>query len=672
LEVFLLSDGQITWGNRDSNSLVAHFEADCPYSTRFHCYTIGLGAENVELFQALTRRGGGIYPCYSEAYLPAVARAHRNHCLLIERISFKSGPAMSDVLVAGRQAAVYPGGDLVVSAKLVASGQWPVAREDKANSSLATSHRPLATTTGPTKLIVEGTFLGERVVYEYPIEITASSELAARGWGELAVSSLLALNDPKLDSLVTAYCQQFGIGSRVASFLVLENPADYKRLNLEEERGKVVPGGDLEQFLNDAWRNFARIISPKQAFKEFLNKIGSHVVVQNSNPSSGVPVAQFGFRSGPLQSPQTAVQQAGPGQVAMDEDHIRKLFGLLTDKDFELPEGVTGEALVDKKHVSPTYLTARQADPMNVHVYLDEAKRRANAKDATSAVRVLSSVVEALPTRADALRLVGYRLLDMQQPAQAVRLFQQVEESRPFEPHSYRDLARSLEESGRYGFAALQYEIVLAGAWHNRYRDSLKEVAREEYAHMMQEALARYRNAEIGMRNAEERRSNTDSRTATAALSGFRTPNSAFRISKELADYFGERLEGMASVRQQADLRVTISWNTDNTDVDLWVMEPDGTKCFYQNQKTSSGGQLSQDQTQGYGPERYQVQKALPGVYTVIVHYYRADANLLGGETHVNVLVTQHAGTREETVQRHTILLKQANEQTEVCKVQIK
>jgi uncharacterized protein YfaP (DUF2135 family) len=128
----------------------------------------------------------------------------------------------------------------------------------------------------------------------------------------------------------------------------------------------------------------------------------------------------------------------------------------------------------------------------------------------------------------------------------------------------------------------------------------------------------------------------------------------------------------MASVRQQADLRVTISWNTDNTDVDLWVMEPDGTKCFYQNQKTSSGGQLSQDQTQGYGPERYQVVKALPGAYTVIVHYYRADANLLAGETHVNVLVTKHTGTPEETVERHTILLRQANEQVEVCKVKVR
>jgi tetratricopeptide (TPR) repeat protein len=615
LEVFLLSDGQVTWGNRDTNSLVAHFEANCPYSARFHCYTIGLGAENIELFQALTRRGGGIYPCYSEAYLPAVARAHRSHCLQVERVSFRGGPAMSDVLVAGRQVAVYPGGELVVAARL----------NTESGMRNAESGHPR------TKLVVEGTFLGERVVYEYPIDIAASSDLAARGWGELAVSSLLALNDPKLDSLVTAYCQQFGIGSRVASFLVLENPADYKRLNLEEERGKVVPGGDLEKFLDDAWRNFTRVVKPKQAFQEFLNKMGSRIASPGASTSGS----------------------------ASSEEHVRKLFALLADKDFELPEGVTGDALTQKKDVSPAYLAARQADPMNVHVYLDEAKRRAHANNSNGAIRVLSSVVEAFPTRADALRLVGYRLLDMQQPAQAVRLFQQVEESRPFEPHSYRDLARSLEESGRYGFAALQYEIVLAGNWHNRFRDSLKEVAREEYAHMMQEALAKFTRI-------EDRRLRIAGKRIDPQSSILDPP-----ISKELIDYFGERLEGMTGIRQQADLRVTISWNTDNTDVDLWVMEPDGTKCFYQHQKTSSGGQLSQDQTQGYGPERYQVQKALPGLYTVIVHYYRADANLLGGETHVNVLVTKHAGTPEETVQRHTVLLRQANEQVEVCKVRI-
>ncbi len=446
LEVFLLSDGQITWGNRDTNSLVANFESNCPFSPRFHCYTIGLGAESVELFQALTRKGGGIYPCYSEAYLPHVALAHRKHCLLVERVSFKGGPTLTDVLVAGRQAAVYPGGELVIGARV---SPLPSGERGRGEGTAVRG-------TSRTKLVVEGTFLGERVVYEYPIEIGAGSELAGRAFGELAVSSLLALNDTQLDSLVTAYCQQFGIGSRVASFLVLENPADYKRLNLEEERGKVVPGGDLEKYLDDAWRSLAHVMKPKQAFEQLLKMLGSKVIPVESAPGAD------------------ATRLAG-------QDHVRGLLALLTDKDFELPEATIGEAVVQKKDVSPAYLAARQTDPLNVHIYLDEAKRRVTpGADATrlagaDAVRVLSSIVEAYPSRADALRLVGYRLLDMQQPIHAARLFQQVETSRPFEPHSYRDLARSLEESGRYGFAALQYEIVLAGSWHNRFRDSLKE-----------------------------------------------------------------------------------------------------------------------------------------------------------------------------------------------------
>ena len=115
--------------------------------------------------------------------------------------------------------------------------------------------------------------------------------------------------------------------------------------------------------------------------------------------------------------------------------------------------------------------------------------------------------------------------------------------------------------------------------------------------------------------------------------------------------------------------RVTISWNTDATDVDLWVIEPDGTKCFYQHNRTKNGGELSQDQTQGYGPERYRVAKALPGEYTIVVHYYRANQNLVAGETHVNVIVTRNAGRKDETSERKTIILKKANEQVEAARV---
>ena len=38
---------------------------------------------------------------------------------------------------------------------------------------------------------------------------------------------------------------------------------------------------------------------------------------------------------------------------------------------------------------------------------------------------------------------------------------------------------------------------------------------------------------------------------------------------------------------------------------------------------SKNGGELSQDQTQGYGPERYQIAKAQPGEYKIIVHYFR-------------------------------------------------
>jgi uncharacterized protein YfaP (DUF2135 family) len=119
-----------------------------------------------------------------------------------------------------------------------------------------------------------------------------------------------------------------------------------------------------------------------------------------------------------------------------------------------------------------------------------------------------------------------------------------------------------------------------------------------------------------------------------------------------------------------ADLRVSISWNTDATDIDLWVIEPDRTKVFYSSPQSPSGGKLSQDQTQGYGPERYQIRHARKGEYQLLVHYYRANRNLLGGETHVNVTITRHAGTEREKVERRTVILKREGELVPVTRVQ--
>jgi hypothetical protein len=571
LNVFVLSDGQITWGDADVNALVSRLESRCPQARCF-CYRTGLGADNLELFSALTRRGGGIFHCFSEADLAAAAVAHRNQCFTVDAVRFVGGPTVSDVLIAGRQASVYPGGELIIAGR--ASG------------------------TGKTTLVVEGTYLGKRLVQEYPVEITGQGELAPRGWGEIAVASLLSLNDDRYDGLVTAYCQQFGIGSRVASFLILENEAEYKRFNLDEERGKTLPG-DLGQWVEETWKGLGKALSPREALERFLARIEPRVHLQ----------------SGP------------------QAEHVKKLLTLLGDADCELPKAAVQGVIVHANEVSSAYLARREHDPQSVNPYLDEARHRAGKQDIDGAVRALSSVVEVYPGRGDSLRLVGYHLLDLQQPAHAAQIFGRVLHQRPFEPHSYRDLARSLEACGKYGLAAVEYETILAGTWHARFRDSLKQVALEEYATMMRDALRR------------------------KAVTG------------KLAYLFGERLEKLDPSRAQADLRVTISWNTDATDVDLWVIEPDGEKCFYQHNKTKSGGELSQDMTQGYGPERYQIQKAQKGTYRIVVHYYSVNPNLLAGETHVNVTLTKFAGTPQETTERHTVILKQHGEEVEVCRV---
>src|SRR5262249_8721902 len=157
---FLLSDGNLTWGDTDAGSLVARFERKCPFRCRFHCYRTGLGAENLELFEALTRQGGGVFSCYAEADIPAAGQAHRHECFRVERVRFAAGPEASDVLIAGRKAAVYPGGELIVAAKLA---------------------RP-----GKATVVVEGTFRGKKLTQEFAVEASGDGELAPRGWAEVA------------------------------------------------------------------------------------------------------------------------------------------------------------------------------------------------------------------------------------------------------------------------------------------------------------------------------------------------------------------------------------------------------------------------------------------------------------------------------------------------------
>jgi len=71
-----------------------------------------------------------------------------------------------------------------------------------------------------------------------------------------------------------------------------------------------------------------------------------------------------------------------------------------------------------------------------------------------------------------------------------------------------------------------------------------------------------------------------------------------------------------------AKLRAQLSWDTDGTDVDLWVIEPDGFKVFWASKFSPSGGFLDVDDRNGFGPENYNHSDPPDGIYTIAVHYY--------------------------------------------------
>jgi len=279
--------------------------------------------------------------------------------------------------------------------------------------------------------------------------------------------------------------------------------------------------------------------------------------------------------------------------------------------------------LVEAGDVPAEYVAGISHLPEVVRPFSNEAERRLAAGQTGAAVRALSSIVENSPSDPEAARLVSYRLASWNERASAAALFLQVLRRRPYEPPSYRDLALVLREE-RPALSALLFEVVLAGQWHPRF-GLMKDVVRDEYA-----MLARSVAGEAGL--------------------------------GDLHAFLAGRMQTLELQVPEADLWVTITWNTDNTDIDLWVTDPAGEKCYYANRTTGTGGRLLDDLTRGYGPERFTAEEAVPGEYVVQAHYYGNNGNRLLAETHVRGVVLVHAGRQDEEVRHANVVLRDVND----------
>ncbi|HEY6814805.1 MAG TPA: hypothetical protein VI168_04625, partial [Croceibacterium sp.] len=101
------------------------------------------------------------------------------------------------------------------------------------------------------------------------------------------------------------------------------------------------------------------------------------------------------------------------------------------------------------------------------------------------------------------------------------------------------------------------------------------------------------------------------------------------------------------------DLRLVIEWTADDEDIDLWVDEPNGERVMYSYSLSTGGGQISNDMTDGYGPEEYAIRRAPRGTYRVRVNGFSGDRINPNGAGRVLVRLIRdfgRPGQREELV----------------------
>ncbi|HEY5926004.1 MAG TPA: DUF2135 domain-containing protein, partial [Kofleriaceae bacterium] len=260
----------------------------------------------------------------------------------------------------------------------------------------------------------------------------------------------------------------------------------------------------------------------------------------------------------------------------------------------------------------------------------DAAKARSKLSNA-DVLKALSSLVEESPGDAVLARDVGFSAMELGLGEQAYHLFRRVAEARPYEPQTYRAMAQALATMGKYELALAYYEIPLMATWDPRFGE-LQAIVQLEYLRLLR-TIATKQSAATEY---------AKSRLAT--------------LTKEV---------GIA----RADVIVTIMWNTDNTDVDLHVMEPMGEECYYGNRTTRIGGQLTRDVTQGYGPEMYVLRKAPSGKYRVDAKYFASDANRTSVRTKVQVTIVENWGTAQERVTDKVIALEYGRDRHTIATV---
>ena len=244
--------------------------------------------------------------------------------------------------------------------------------------------------------------------------------------------------------------------------------------------------------------------------------------------------------------------------------------------------------------------------------------------------RILSNMAEFKLEDAAVWRAMGWRLREAGQYNEAEICFRKALKLRNEEGQSRRDLALVLSESGKAAknAAALTEAMSL-----------LKEAAFTNFA---RRSGRRSNDRQVSIVALEELNA------LIAWCTAVTWPDGKRPAVPELDAAYRRDLP--------VKIRIVLSWDADETDIDLHVLEPDGEEAYYGHRRTSSGGFVSEDVTTGYGPEEYLRKEGL-GTFKILSNYFASHQTALTGATTVTATVYTDWGTAAEKLKIMTLRL---------------
>jgi len=256
--------------------------------------------------------------------------------------------------------------------------------------------------------------------------------------------------------------------------------------------------------------------------------------------------------------------------------------------------------------------------------YFDVTDEFVNRGQKDKAVVVLSNIVEMKLDSVELLLTAANKLMELGEYQYAVDVFEKILKLRGEDPQSYRNLALAYQAAGKNQKSLEMFYKILTGTWE-RFED-IKQIVFVEMNNLI--------SLNPGMNLSD--------------------------INKKLI------------FAMPVNVRIVLGWSTDDTDIDIHVRDPYGETAFYENRQTRIGGRVSEDITDGFGPEEFMLKNAVDGDYEIWTNNYGDSRQSISGPTTLYLDIYTFYGTKNQTHKRVLVRTENVKENNVIGTVNFK